>query len=219
MVIDQVSRLKASRRAHRAHVTRLQTKAQPLMESESPSVTERTTLQCASEDLECKKTILEDLDNKVAEKIDLTELEQDIFYAEELRSVIIENIQHIRKFLEVSLTSNNEKPVLVTDPSTSGVIPPAHAISPPLEPQSLPNVFVALDLGSNGSPPPNNLDGTNPVNTGSGHDDHPLNPASTVFVPAAVNSQTAAHPVVNRCRLPKLNLPTFSGNPLDWQTF
>ena len=83
----------------------------------------------------------------------------------------------------------------------------------------MPNVFAALDLGSNESPPPNTLDGTDPVNTGSGHDDHPLNPASTVFVPAAVNSQTAAHPVVNRCRLPKLNLPTFSGNPLDWQTF
>ena len=92
-------------------------------------------------------------------------------------------------------------------------------MSLPPEPQGLPNVFAALDFGSNESPPPNNLDGTNPVNTGSGHDDHPLNPALTVFVPAAVNSQTAAHPVVNRCRLPKLNLPPFSCNPLDWQTF
>ena len=190
------------------------------MESESPSATELTTLQCALEDLERKKTVLDDSDNKVAEKIeDPTELEQDIFYAEELPSVIIENIQHILKSLKVSLKSNNEKPVLVTDPSTSGVIPPAHAMSPPPEPQGLPNVFAALDLGSNESPPPNNLDGTNPVNTGSGHDDHPLNPASAVFVPTAVNYQTAAHPVVNRCRLPKLNLPTFSGNPLDWQTF
>ena len=71
-----------------------------------------------------QKTILDDFDNKVAKKIeDPTELEQDIFDAEELRSVIIENIQHIHKFLEVSLKSNNEKPVLVTDPSTSGVIP------------------------------------------------------------------------------------------------
>ena len=87
--------MKASQRAHRAHVTCQQNKSTHLITSENLTQSEITTLELSFEDLKRKKAIPDDLDENIAEKIeDQDELETDIFTAEELRSNIQGNIQH-----------------------------------------------------------------------------------------------------------------------------
>ncbi len=95
MVIEEASCLKASQRAHRAHVTCQQNKSTHLITSENLTQSEITTLELSFEDLKRKKAIPDDLDENIAEKIeDQDELETDIFTAEELRSNIQGSIQH-----------------------------------------------------------------------------------------------------------------------------
>ena len=115
----EVSNPRASRRAHRAHLTRVFGKVTPILESnEAPNERNTTTLQTALEQIEAKRTTISELDTKIRATIeDANVLETEILDTEEITFNIAEKITLI-------------KAVLISPK-------PPNAQAPPLQPQSV----------------------------------------------------------------------------------
>ena len=78
--MEDISHLKASRRAHRSHLTRIFGRVEEILESdEIPSEKQTITLNTSLEQIETKKGTVEELDAKIYEAIqDPVTLEAEI---------------------------------------------------------------------------------------------------------------------------------------------
>jgi hypothetical protein len=110
--MEEIARLQASRRGHKAHVTKVLKKTNEVLNTETH--TDRNmalaSLNTALEQLTKKKDIIGELDAKIAAEIkDPTELEAEIFESDEINYDLEENISQIRKYIEISsLTSHTQ---------------------------------------------------------------------------------------------------------------
>ena len=82
---EEHARIQASRRAHKAHTTRILNKWKEILAKENPDEMEINSLNASLDQLVRKRTLIHELDQKIeAEITDAKELESGIFEAEEL---------------------------------------------------------------------------------------------------------------------------------------
>ena len=204
---ETLPKLTSSRAGYRAHLTKTLNKAKDLMKKEAPTEMDVVSLNSIIEQLTRKKTILTGLDEKIAALIEEPEdLEQEIFETEEIHDEILDTTSQISRFIHVTIS-----------PKKSATQPPSstHQESPQMVYNETPLV-------------PSN---TSEPSTSNSHENTP--PTSQAASGETVNNQPNSQPPLNThpppqtsqlnvnhsSRLPKLNLPTFSGNPLNWPTF
>ncbi len=211
--MEELTRLQASRRAHKAHVTRLTNKSKEILTKENPNEMEISSLNTSLEQLARKGDLIRELNQKIEAKItDEETLEAEIFEADELSCDLEEKINYIRKYIELSTSAKNHQSAVFTQENTSSNVPPVSQ-NTNTEPsvasagvQSLTN-----DQSITSDIPPVQTNPSSLSNISSHADDTPTTQVPSTNA-ASVVSQTM-------CKLPKLNLPVFSGNPLDWQCF
>ena len=203
------------------------------MDKEMPSEVELVSLKNTLEQLARKRDKLKDLDERIAALLEEPdEIEKEAFETEDIQDSIDETSSQISSFLDmvsykktlstVPLNTAGKSPPLphgdtleeVASGSHEHPPPPLETSTPqvngqsglPLEPQGATSEISqvspqVIQVSSHVEPPQQNV----PVPTLS----------STPHLPS---NQTTSHHN-NSSRLPKLNLPTFSGNPLGWFTF
>ena len=182
--MEELRRHICSRRGYRNHLRRLITRVTELSEQHNATPTtpqDSTTLTDLREQLQRKRDILLDLDQKISVLMESEEdLEREVNDAEEHHSLISTNIARVTQLLE-ACTAAVERPTVQT--------PPHH------------DEHTHPDAGSHHSAHVEDL----PLVTA---DDPP---------PTERISDTSRSREITR--LPKLTIPTFSGNVLEWQSF
>ena len=108
----EVSNPRSSRRAHRAHLTRVFGKIAPILESdEAPNERNTATLQTELEQIEAKRTTISELDTEIRATIeDATALETEILDTEEITFTIAEKITLIKAVLTRPKPPNAQAP-------------------------------------------------------------------------------------------------------------
>ena len=131
--MEELQRLRTSRRGYRAHTTKLLTGMADLLKENAAVPIDNLTaasLALTVEQLQRKQTILEDLDAKIAPLIDNeTDLEAEIMEAEDTKTKILDGIAHLKlKLSSCPLTESTEpQPV----PRNLNSAPPSTASGPP----------------------------------------------------------------------------------------
>jgi len=207
--MDETHRLISSRKAYRSHVTRLVKKIEEITGNGIVSTVEEphlTTLIASVEQLESKSCTLTELDTKIAERItDADELENEIFRAVEIQDSISEYIRLAKRMIDKSEHPQPQSPTVT----------PLNVDATPYQPaQTNPTLYT---LGKHQEPCVNDSAVTqtdsHAEDTPSAHENmQQLSPPELPRLPINATPQLTT-------RLPKLTLPTFSGNPLMWQTF
>ena len=202
---DELKRLVQSRRRYRAHLKRLFTSTNELLErcnTSTPEEDDADTLDELILQLDRKKTILTDLDKQILALTNEDELEMEVLESEELQSEISRTLskgKRLQKRLQVL-----ELPISVVPQPKDTVThrPPSASITePPVTLESKTDTVETKDASR--SSDTSSLTMKADTNTS-----HPPTKASQVT--QAVNTTV---------RLPRLDLPTFSGNALEWQPF
>ena len=197
--MEDLRRFKASRKGYRTHVTRTLSKITGLTESTEPITPDQIIqLKTWLNQLKQKKTMLEELDAKIVVAITQEdELSDEICEAEEYKIDLLERIALLEGFI-ASRELRNPPPSTAPAPKRS-VSSSATGVS--LE-------TSRSEVSSSREPseqPPEEL---------------PTGGETTVATTVSETTHTASRPnQQNVSRLPKLNLPYFSGDPLMWQTF
>ena len=137
--MEELQRKVASRRGHRAHLTKLHNKMEDLMAGEIDAV-QRASIGIHIGQLEQKSQKLSQLDTEIADLIEKPEdLEQEILESEELQCSIAEQICRAKTFLEISQTQQLVEPTEQNIQPPSGIIatqPPQSATEQPVQPSS-----------------------------------------------------------------------------------
>ena len=200
--MEEISRLKASRKAHRAHLTRIFGKIDEILQSDAiPNEKQTATLRTSLEQIEAKKATVEELDSRIIERIqDPDGLESEILDAEEIQYNAAEKITLIKAVLA------RPRPLNIQ----AAPFQPQHAEihSQPLADHQ----------------PPSSEDDRPPSSVANAlQDGETRNNDRAIHVEPPTQEQRYANTSIgisqNVSRLPKLTLPIFEGDPLLWQTF
>ena len=186
--MENLRRWQSSRKAYRAHLTKLHRTVTEIMDSsEAIDDSKLDSLSTSVKKLQRKAKAIGELDTKIAGEIQNSEeLERDVYEAIELQDGITERIDQIKRFI-----SRHTKQVEPHTPSRT--TSQSSSLSASAQP------FVSLNVVTHSSQ--------------DGQEIQSHLPSSSSHVSMASQS---SHSV---SRLPKLSLPTFSGDPLSWQTF
>ncbi|XP_065911263.1 uncharacterized protein [Dysidea avara] len=107
--MEELTRLQASRKAFKGHVTRLHSKIDELMNSEFDDYT-ITSLTTAVEQIKKKGEKIAQVDEKIATLIeDATELEVAILDAEEFQDDIIDKITRAQRYIELTTAKKSQR--------------------------------------------------------------------------------------------------------------
>jgi len=266
---DDLTRLQASRKAYKSHVTRLYRKIDDAFETDVDDYT-ITTMKTAIDQLNTKKEKIAELHEKIFALIDdADELTETMVEAGELEDSITDKVAKALRFIELQSTrkrsqsnptseSNpiNQPPVTDSSPPQllSANVQPTDIVSTqPLE-TSTDLVQVTSPIASSNSissivsltstptvstvttlplysTPPLLLSVTAATNSTMNFYSEPLAPR-TLNLPRPHTSASQLLPTIpglanhvhvpsqsSTSRLPKLTIPVFSGDPLNWQTF
>ena len=190
--MESLQRWKSSRKAYRTHLTKLHRTVTEIMDSsEAPNESQLDSLSTSIEKLQHKAKAIGELDTKIAGELqDAEELERDVLEAIELQDGITERIYQIKRFI-----SRRAKPV---EPlPRSGISSQSSSLSAGAQP------FVPLNV----------------VTDTSNHEDDQEILNQNLFPNSGSHGSMASQLSHSVSRLPKLSLPSFSGDPLSWQTF
>ena len=122
--MEELTRIQASRRAHKAHVTRLLKKTSEILTNEKPDEMLLSSLNTSLEQLVRKRDLIRELDQKIeAKTTDEKNLETEIFEAEELSCDLEEKINHIRKYIDLSISALNNPSTVSTQENTGSSLP------------------------------------------------------------------------------------------------
>ena len=233
--MEELKRLHSSRRGYRAHLSKTLSSVAEILEGDLTTPLREldvVLLTNTLEQLQQKKEILCDLDKKIADRItDESELESEVFKAEEQETLLLDNITKIKFFLRPQRPPVNAPPVDVQSSSN-----PRSKVTPlqtetHSEPPSIPATGIDSSHMSNSSNQQNLLVPLidvpdQPISLeASNHTTQPIPDPVSTHVPVSVNdtvtsSATAQpHSSYNVSRLPKLNMPFYAGDPLLWQSF
>ena len=205
--MEELPRLQASRQAHKAHVTRILNKTSELFAKENTKEMALISLNTSLEQLVRKRNLIREIDQKIEAKItDTKDLEADIFQAEELNCELEDKINQIRQYIDSSVKAMNT--TVSTQESTNQVLP---SVSQNTNTNAEPSAAAAdVQSQTQGQLTPDHAAlPNNPLNISS---------SSENISESLPPSSNTVHMVAQTCKLPKLNLPVFSGNPLDWQS-
>ena len=199
----EVSHLRVSRRAHRAHLTQVFGKITPIIDSdEAPNERVTVTLQTSLKQIEAKRATLADMDTEIQATIeDADALEMEILDTEEIKYNVAEKIALIKAVLARPKPLNVQAPPF--QPQTSNV-------------QTQPSASVIQSTISEQAQPSEDTTVSNAPQDQSLRCDSTEQPTETQ---AQGYVNTFAGSSQNVSRLPKLTLPIFGGDPLKWQTF
>ena len=194
-----------------------------------------------------KRSILEELDEKIVGMIeDPKELEKEIFQTEDIKEEIDATVAQISNTKEHFL-SNKSSPsyspsevtqvvlentssqspsttVNTNDQTDSGTHneivqqdnPPPPTVNAQLQQDSQPSTNAQSQQDSQ---PSTNAQSQEDGHPGTNTQFHQETPVKPVFPPSLLTTTTHhPSPPNQNSRLPKLNLPTYSGNPLHWFT-
>ena len=215
--MEELQCLKISHRGYRAHTTKLLTGIAELTSDTADSPAEELTLTI--EQLEWKQTILEDLDAWIAPLImNKTDLETE---AEDTRIKILTGLVCLE--LKLSSCARTETTELTTESHTavSSTSDPVPLTATKIT-RTLPEPIVSSTIATSIS--------VSPITSRTPHtrvDVHPTLETATCgpTYSAADATCTTEHTTVTSSasyatsRLPKLSIPTFTGDPLTWQSF
>ncbi|XP_065893821.1 uncharacterized protein [Dysidea avara] len=267
--MEDLTRLQASRKAYKSHVTRLYNKIDDLFNSETDDYT-ITTLTTAVEQLSSKQTKIAELDERITTLIkEPEELTEAMIEAGELEDSIMDKIAKVKRFIE--LNKNSVKPHTLINPTTQPstemgpllsnphIQPMSSATTLSLEASPLLNsthqtvstivssapissiVSLATQPTASSNATVTTVPLTTPLllpslvpatNTTASLNSLalPMLPETTITSTTSLSSHSSITTPEQRShvhaslqsansRLPKLTLPTFSGDPLSWQTF
>ena len=204
--MDELKRLCSSRQGYRTHLKRIIAKVSETLEEELGSPADIACLTNLREQLQRKRDILTKLDNSVIEHIDeVGELEAEVCETEEIQASISENISQISRLLELKEGQLQKAPVTTSNPLLQPIVQPVVTAEAVVQTQTVETSSVQLeDQPYHPSP-------VSPVSE-QVLVDPPSNELSLISSAHARSSQGIT-------RLPKLSIPNFSGNTLQWQSF
>ena len=231
--MEELTKLLASRRAHKSHLTKLKQKIDDRTK-DTITETEIALLRTYVDQLKQKKQTLKDLNNKIIDLLETPEdLEKEILESEELDGLILEKICVTDKLIELAnrdlnqhvsskspqMGQENQQPITSTAqmgqesqqhiPSTST----GATGSAPASSQSPSIIPPPASTSSSENPPL-----IPPPASTSSSENPPLipPPASTSSSgnPPIISPPVSTSPSFQSNRLPKLVLPSFNGNPL-----
>ena len=201
--MEELQRHRGSRKGYRSHLTRLTTSANELMATNIEDIPEENVKTAAALDsilgqLKRKEKLLADLDTKILALVrDENELEAEVFEAEEIQSKIAEMVSNIKSFT-ARLLHRGDK---------------VHQLKSSAHPESKIRDTSSATLTA--SPPTVNWEATHNTE----RTESPQSPDdSTLHLPSPNHSVSMNRGQV-AARLPKLTIPMFGGDPLDWQPF
>lgn len=210
-------RLILSRRGYRSHLTKLLSTAGEILErckNQSSETDDIPKIADLIEQLGRKKTILLDLDKQISTGIGDDDLEAEILESEEIQSDISSTIARVKRLMEkLQAPPHSSRPslplqVLQTDR-------PPSAASSDTQTETLPTPPQSPDHQED-----THHDVTEHVSSQGTHN-QPQRLHSMSDVPNASSTEPREpHYGTNSAvRLPRLDLPTFSGDALEWQSF
>lgn len=149
-----LAKLQASRAGYRAHLTQTRKKAPTIMAKEKPSELDFVSLNNILEQLARKKSILKELDEKIAAILDPADLEKEIFDTEVFQEEIDETSSQISNFIHQSL-SVKKSPPSTSQSNTSVQGPPPVVV---LEPENAqPPCWTLSNSSSTGNSVPQGI--------------------------------------------------------------
>ena len=203
--MEELTKLLASRRAHKAHVTKLRQKIDD-SKGHNYRHTARST-QVIRQPAKAKET-LKEFNDKIVVLLETPEdLKQDILVAEELDGLILEKVCVTERFTE--LTNKNFSQHASSHQDTGVTLPQPLQMGKENQ-SSIPSTSQTEQENQQLNPIPS---------TETPGNDHSCNLSAS-----SQNSLITSPPVstshsFQSNRFPKLVLPSFNGNPLEWQSF
>ncbi|XP_032227965.2 uncharacterized protein LOC116611657 [Nematostella vectensis] len=197
--MEELQRLIASRRGHRSHLTKLMKKSEEMFTKDGGfTELELASAKNTTQQLEAKAGKLRDLDEIIAPKIEKPEdLEEEIMETEEIQEGITDMIAKLSVIINNDNVPSVNTPSPVVPPSVASTSSPQSASSMSQNPTNIDPTQVVPPSNTTQVVPPPNI----------------THPSNEPFIPQASNFNSYS------TRLPKLNLPVFSGDPLEWMTF
>ena len=197
--MDDIQRLHSKRRGIKGCITKLLAKVEDMISADlegvnSQSVKESRKLVATTTAIQLrdKHAQIAELDTAIAAKIQTeTDLEEEICNADTYLSTLEEQIAFLTEFIR------------------KANIPPPSTVSPPLTTMSPPPVPLSTSAADTRS----DTSGTSLTAT------TPASVSPTSLHTHAHDTAATSHTFQNVSRLPKLSLPTFGGDPLQWRTF
>ena len=215
-MMDQTTRLQKSRNAYKGHVTCQFKRVEELMASETVDELLLSSLKTSQELLMKNKETIHQLDVQITELIqDADTLEEAILDIEDTQDKILEKVNHIDTFIRIHSKPHTRDSTMAS-PSVPLATPTLPSSTQPSEvDSSSPSVDSQPSTSTRSSEPTTAVELPSHVST--------TIPSVTNHGPTTVTTYTttpiASPQLYNTCRLPKLELPTFSGDPLSWQLF
>ena len=205
--MEEQQRLTASRRAHKAHLTKLLRKIGELKQAEDDQNEQRDIPILGSylDQLKRKGQVISELDNKIFALItEPEELETDIIEAEDTQTLIAETICTTASFIErkTEFMNTNQQDRATGASNNVQETPPSNQATGNVSEQTgnQPSTSQGTQSESNTVSEVLPVDLNQPVNTST-----PI-----------TSTNTNANSSYSVSRLPKLALPTFNGDPLNW---
>ena len=203
--MEELPKLLASRRAHKAHLTKLRHKIDETAEG-TITHNEIALLKSLVDQLKQKKQTLKGFNDKIAVLLETPEeLEAEILDAEELDSLIVEKVCVTDNLIEFA-KGNLSQHVLPHGPENIS-IPSSSPQKGQENQQPIPSTSqTEQENQQSNSPPSTGTSGSDFLSSTTASAENP-----PIIPPPVSTFQTN--------RLPKLVLPSFNGNPLEWQSF
>ena len=119
--MEEASRLRASRKAHRSHLTRIFGKIEEILQSDAiPNEKQTATLKTSLQQIGAKRATVEELDSRISDTIqDPEALESEILDAEDIQFNVAEKITLIKAVLARSTPLNVQAAPFQPHPSTT----------------------------------------------------------------------------------------------------
>ena len=214
--MEALKRHCSSRRGYRSHLTRIIAATKDIIERDPSELTESDYISLADwqKQLDRKKEILTDVDAKIIGLIEEEgELESEVVETEEIKETISQQAAQVDRVLRLYRRTHPDPSTVVT-----GVTPP-----------QVPTPGVNTEDSTTSSETVSISATNDTLNTSVNSEllvtaTHPV--ISTTHAVTSSASHVAPPPASHlpsnsgaTTRLPKLTIPVFSGDPLQWQSF
>ena len=205
-----MTRLQNSRNAYKSHVSRTFKKMDELMALDVIDEIQLSSLKTSQELLIQKRDTIRQLDAQILDGTENPDnLEDLILEIEETQDRILEKINQLDTFIKLRTRASTDSPSPLVMPTSSSLTTTTTIESTA---ESHVSTSAASMTASSHSTTAVTTYGTSPLAT-------PV-VLPTLLPTSGTETVTVTHPYPQATsRLPKLILPTFSGDPLSWQTF
>ena len=219
--MEPIKRHRLSRRGYRGHLTKLLAASTDIIGKEPSELTESDFVSLVDwqKQLDRKKEILTDVDAKIiALVVEENELEAEILETEEIQDTISQQAAQIDRVLRLYRRTHPDHNTDVTE-ATPPQVPPLEANS------DSPASSETVSIPATDDTPSTSVNSELPVTAVPPVVMHPTPHVVTPpisHVATLPESHAATPPpssIGTTTRLPKLNIPVFTGDPLQWQSF